>query len=129
MKAHIKENLVYFRRFEAIWTPTVIILSPEGKERWRTEGYLPKEEFRPQLKLGIARVALMRKRWSEAQQIYERIIERYPNSAAAPEAVYWRGVCEYSQTKDPAVLKGNYEQLNREYPESIWAMKTGAWKP
>ena len=128
MKAHVKENPAYFRRFEAIWTPTVIILSPEGKERWRTEGYLPKEEFRPQLEMGIARVALIRKRWSDAQQIYERIIEQFPMSEAAPEAVFWLGVCEYSLSKNPAALKGNYERLNREYPESIWAKKTGAWK-
>lgn len=107
----------------------MLILSPEGKERRRIEGYLPKEEFRPQLEMGIARAAVMRKRWSDAQPIYERIIERYPRSEAAPEAVFWRGVCEYSLTKNHEALKENYERLNREYPESIWAKKTEAWKP
>ena len=126
MKAHIKENPAYFHHFEAVWTPTVIIISPEGKERWRIEGYLPKDEFRPQLEMGIARVSLMRKRWSDAQQIYERIIEQFPNSEAAPEAVYWQGVCNYSLSKNPAILKENYERLNQEYPESIWAKKTVA---
>jgi outer membrane protein assembly factor BamD (BamD/ComL family) len=129
LKAHIKENPAYFRRFEVIWTPTVLILSSDGKERWRIEGYLPKEEFHPQVEMGVARVALMRKRWADARQSYDRVIERFPNSEAAPEAVYWRGVCEYSLTKDHGALKANYERLTREYPESIWAKKTDAWKP
>lgn len=59
--------LVIFRGFNPLdvlaAVGTVIVLSPEGKERRRTEGYLPKEEFHPQLEMGRARVALMRKRW------------------------------------------------------------------
>jgi hypothetical protein len=40
-KAHIKEHPAWFHRLDAVWTPTVLLLDSEGKERVRREGYLP----------------------------------------------------------------------------------------
>ena len=59
LEAHIKEHPAYFHRFDSVWTPSVIILDPNGKERFRIEGYLPKDEFRAQLKFGISRSAVV----------------------------------------------------------------------
>ena len=36
-------------------------MDPEGHERKRLEGYLPKDEFQTFLELGLARVAFMKK--------------------------------------------------------------------
>jgi len=66
LEAHIKEHPVYFHRFDALWTPSVIILDWKGNERFRMEGYLPKDEFRAQLELGLARVAFMNKNWARS---------------------------------------------------------------
>src|SRR5689334_6816478 len=49
VEAHIKEHPAWFKRFDVNWTPTVLILDSQGKERHRIEGYLPKEEFEAQL--------------------------------------------------------------------------------
>ena len=38
-------------RFGANWTPTILILDSDGKERHRIEGFLPKDDFLGQLKL------------------------------------------------------------------------------
>jgi hypothetical protein len=57
-------------------------------ERYRIEGYLPREEFRAQLELGLARVAFNAKNWSESEKLYAAIVKQYPNGAAAPEAEY-----------------------------------------
>ncbi len=67
-------------------------MDSSGEERWRIEGYLPKNEFRAQLETGLARISFMDKQWDDAEQMYEEVIERYAETAAAPEAVYWRGV-------------------------------------
>lgn len=125
--AHIKDHPAYFHRFEAVWTPTVLILDPGGKERWRIEGYLPKEEFRAQLELGLARVAFVQKQWAEAERRYGEVLERYPNSKAAPEALYWRGVSRYSASKDHEVLGALPREFKERYPDSVWALKTAAW--
>ena len=102
-------------------------MDPEVKERWRLEGYLPKTEFRAQLELGLARVDFMHKRWSDAEQKYSRIAERYPDTAAAPEAIYWRGVSLYKGTNDHLVLKPVAEKLKAEYPNNIWELKGYPW--
>jgi hypothetical protein len=125
--AHIKEHPAYFHRFGAVWTPTVLILDPQGEERWRVEGYLPKKEFRAQLEMGLARVDFMRKRWADAEQRYVRIIEDYGDTVAAPEAVYWWGVSQYKRTNDHTVLGEVAERLTQKYGDSVWAQKASVW--
>ena len=44
-RAHVKEQQDVFARFGAEWTPTVLILEPDGTERHRFEGFLPKDDF------------------------------------------------------------------------------------
>jgi TolA-binding protein len=105
-----------------------LILDSNGVERFRLEGYLPKDEFHAQLELGLASVAFMNKKWADAERRYTEIVDRYPSSKAAPEALYWKGVSHYKTTNDHAVL-GELPQLFREkYPDSIWALKTIAWE-
>ena len=127
MGAHIKEHPAYFHRFDAVWTPTVLILDPKGEERWRVEGYLPKKEFRAQLEIGLARAAFMRKQWADAEQRYARVIEGYGDTVAAPEAVYWRGVSQYKRTNDHTVLGEVAEQLKQKYGDSVWTQKASVW--
>ena len=127
LAAHIKEHPAYFHRFDALWTPTVLILDSEGVERLRIEGYLPKTEFRAQLEMGLARVAFMRKQWADAERRYAQVVERYPDSKVAPEAVYWRGVSRYKRTNDHMVLGEVPEQLKEKYADSVWALKASVW--
>ena len=127
LEAHIKEHPAYFHRFDAVWTPTVLILDSNGKERLRIEGYLSKEEFRAQLEMGLARVAFMQKQWADAEQRYAQVIERYPDSLVAPEAIYWNGVSKYKRTNDHTVLGGIPERFKGKYADSQWALKASVW--
>ena len=127
LEAHIKEHPAYFHRFDAVWTPTVLVLDSDGAERFRIEGYLPRDEFRAHLELGLARLAFMRKQWAEAEQRYAQVVERYPDSKAAPEAVYWRGVSHYKATNDHTVLGEVAEQFKQTYQDSVWAQKASVW--
>ena len=104
-----------------------MILDANGVERFRLEGYLPKDEFRAQLELGLARVAFMGKHWAEAEQRYAAVLEKYPESQSAPEALYWKGVSSYKTTNDHTVLSELPGQLRDKYPESIEALKAIPW--
>jgi hypothetical protein len=128
LEAHIKAHPAYFHRFDVAWTPTVVIMDPNGVERYRIDGYLPKDEFRPQLELGLARVAFMAKHWDDAERRYASVLERYPDSKAAPEALYWKGVSRYKATNDHTVLGQMPAEFRQKYPESVWALKTAAWE-
>jgi TolA-binding protein len=127
LEAHIKQHPAYFHRFDALWTPSVIILDQNGKERFRIEGYLPKDEFRAQLELALARVAFMSKGWADAERRYAEVLERYPKSKSAPEALYWKGVSRYKATNDHTVLGELPGMFQEKYPDDEWALKTAAW--
>lgn len=106
----------------------MLILDSHGTERHRIEGYLPRDEFRAQLELGLARIAFMNKNWSDAERRYTSVLDRFPNSQAAPEALYWKGVSRYKATNDHTVLGALPEQFRQRYPNSLWALKTAAWE-
>jgi outer membrane protein assembly factor BamD (BamD/ComL family) len=127
LEAHIKEHPAYFHRFDALWTPSVLILDPNGKERYRIEGYLPRDEFRAQLELGLARVAFMSKDWKTAEERYAAVLDRYPDSKSAAEALYWKGVSRYKASNDHTVLSELPQLFHDQYPDSVWAVKTAAW--
>jgi outer membrane protein assembly factor BamD (BamD/ComL family) len=129
LEAHIKEHPVYFHRFDSVWTPTVLILDSNGVERFRLEGYLPKDEFRAWLELGLARVAFMSKNFAEAERRYAAVVDKYPESKSAPEALYWKGVSHYKATNDHTILGELPGQFQEKYPDSVWAQKTIAWMP
>ncbi len=110
-----------------LWTPTALVIDSKGKERYRIEGYLPKSEFRAQLELGLARVSFMTKQWAEAERKFVEVAEGYPETAAAPEAVYWRGVSRYKGTNDHTALGEVAKELKAKYPESSWTHKSSIW--
>jgi hypothetical protein len=126
VEAHIKEHPAWFKRFEAVWTPTILIVDSEGEERYRIEGYLPASWFRARLKMGIARVAFMHKKWSEAEKIYADVAQSDAGSVAA-EAIYWRVVCKYKTTNDHTVLGQAAHELSERYPRSEWKLKSDPW--
>jgi hypothetical protein len=128
LEAHIKEHPAYFHRFDVAWTPTVLVLDPNGEERYRIEGYLPIDEFRAQLEMGLARVAFMSKDFADAERRYAAVLDRYSNTKVAPEALYWKGVSHYKATNDHTVLGELPGMFRQKYPDSIWAMKSAAWE-
>ena len=75
LEAHIKEHPAWFKRFGAVWTPTILVMDSEGVERYRIEGYLPKNWFRARLEMGLARVEFMRKKFADAEKIYAAVVE------------------------------------------------------
>ena len=116
-----------FRRFGAIWTPSIVILNSEGTERYRIEGFLPAREFHAQLAMALARIIAMRKRWADAEPHYARIVEEFGDTGAAPEALYWRGVSAYQGRRDHTALVTMAIEMRQKYSASEWAIKAGVW--
>jgi TolA-binding protein len=56
------------------------------------------------------------------------VVERYPDSDAAPEALYWAGVSRYKATGDATALKDTAAAFGTQYRESSWAKKASIWK-
>ena len=113
----------YASMYNVKWTPTILMLDDGGKEHHRIVGFLPPEEFIPGLLLGMAKVNFDRDSLGQADGDVEKIINSYPQSAAAPEAIYLRGVIQYKETHNPQPLKEAFEKLRREHPTNEWSKR------
>ena len=128
---HVKDQPGGYRRFSqryhTQWTPTLLVIDPEGTERHRIEGFLPAEDLLSQLSLGLGHSAFARERWEEAERWFREVVDRYPDSEAAPEALYWSGVSRYKGKGDAGALKATGQAFTRRYQDSSWAKKASVW--
>ena len=127
VRFHVKQNPDGFKRFNAQWTPTQIILDENGVERHRVEGFLPKDDFLAQLELGLARLDFEAGRFERAAGEFELVVEHHPDSTPAPQARYWAGVARYKATGDARALKETARAIQDRWPGSEWATKASIW--
>jgi outer membrane protein assembly factor BamD (BamD/ComL family) len=127
VRIHVKEQPTMWKRFNVRWTPTVLVLGPDGSEVRRIEGFLPRDELLGQLQLALAFLAVNRKDWATARQEFERVVEQLPDTEAAPEALYWSGVSKYSASHDVSELKALGRQFKERYTDTSWAKRASIW--
>ena len=132
MRVHVRDQAEEFQklgeRYGAQWTPTTLVIAPDGTERHRVEGFLPAEDLLAQLGLGLAQVAFARGEWDAAERHFRAVADGYPESDGAPEAVYWAGVSRYKATQDGAALGATARELDDKYAGSTWAKKASVWR-
>ena len=114
-------------RFNAHWTPTTLLLEPDGTERHRIEGFLPTDDFLAQLTLGAARAAFARQEWEEAERLFRSVADRFPTTTAGPEALYWAGVARYKRTNDADALRETSRDFTKRYQDTEWAKRASVW--
>jgi len=111
------------KRMRVPWTPTFVFVDGEGLEHHRFIGYLPPDEFAAQIHLAGARAAFNRGAWEESARRYAHIAEKFPQTDAAPESVYWIGVCDFKRTKNVERIYEQCRETARRYPTHIWGKK------
>ena len=131
VRVHVKDQAEAFRslgdRYDAHWTPTTLVLDAEGEERHRIEGFLPADDFLPQLALGVAKAAFSQERFAEAEEGFQQVVARHPDTDAAAEAQYWAGVSRYKATGDAKALADTARRFREHYAGSSWAKKASVW--
>ena len=131
VRIHVRDQADDFKRlgdrFNAHWTPTILIIDGKGDERHRIEGFLPADDFLSQLTIGVAHAARARSDFVNAEHWYREVLEKYPQTEAAPEALYWAGVSKYKATGNPAPLAETAAQFANRYQTSSWAKKASVW--
>ena len=132
VRAHVKDNAELFqqlgRRFDAQWTPTVLIVDQDGHERHRIEGFLPSGDFLAQLKLGLAHSSFARGRHAEAEPLFRDVVANHATTEAAAEALYWAGVSRYKATNDATALAETARAFADRYTDTSWAKKASVWR-
>jgi thioredoxin-like negative regulator of GroEL len=127
-RIHIKEQPAMWHRFGIRWTPTVMVLSPEGKEVYRVEGFLPADELLGQLELALGYLNVNQKKWKDAEEHFEAVVRDHPETDAAPEAMFWAGVARYSAGHDPKFLGETARLFTERYQDTAWAKRSVVWR-
>jgi len=132
VRVHVLEHRDEYKRlgerYDAQWTPTILILDSDGEERHRIEGFLPVDDFLSQLTLGLARSAFQRQDFAEAERLYRGIVNRFPSTDAAAESLYWAGVSRYKATDDANALRDTAASFQGRYQDTTWAKKASVWE-
>ncbi|HMI55949.1 MAG TPA: hypothetical protein VK494_07180 [Gemmatimonadaceae bacterium] len=130
-RVHVKDDGALFKKYSELysapWTPTILELDSVGVERHRIEGFLPGDDFLAQLMLGRAKIAFAQENWDDGEKRFREIVDKLPNTEAAPEALYWAGVARYKGTHNAAPLKETAMAFTQRYQESSWAKKSSVW--
>lgn len=116
-------NKAIYDNFNAIWTPTLLVLDYQGHEVQKTIGFLEPEKFMAMMHLGMAKVHFATGEYDAANVHFKRLMDRFPESSAVPEAVFFQGVNLFRQKNDPGQLKNAYEKLQKEFPATSWAKR------
>jgi thioredoxin-related protein len=109
------------------WTPTFIVADESGLENERWEGFLPEGPFLAHLDMGRGRIALKKKDYVAAEELFDKVEKNFRNTDQAPKAAYYAGVARYRASEDPSKLTDAYERLRGIYPDSIWTTKASVW--
>jgi hypothetical protein len=132
VRVHVRDQADAFKRlgekYGAEWTPTILMLDASGDERHRIEGFLPLPEFVPQLEFGAGRISFSGGNYQDSERRLRSIVDEFPDSDIAPEALYWAGVSKYKATNDSAALHETAAALEQKYPASAWAKKGSVWR-
>ena len=126
-KIHIKEQPQIFKRFGAQWTPTILVMAPSGEEAHRIEGFLDVDSMLAQLELGLGKALLKVEKYADAEKHFRAVVQNFPTTEAAPQALYWAGVAAYKGSNDPGKLKETAQAEQKKYPQSEWAKKASVW--
>jgi hypothetical protein len=131
VRVHVREQASEYKRlaerYDSQWTPTILVLDPDGHERHRIEGFLPVNDFLSQLTLGLAKIAFQRQDYADAERRYREIVDRFPSTDAAPEALYWAGVSKYKGGGDATALTATATAFRDRYQDTAWAKKASVW--
>ncbi len=107
-------------RYHQVWTPTIMLLSPEGDASYEWNGYLPPQPYLAQLGLGLGKAALKEDRFEDAARHFDRVAAEHADTEDAAEAMYWAAVARYKGSGQVDDLVGGWQKLRERYPDSPW---------
>jgi len=122
-QANVMADRPLAKKMRAVWTPMFVFVDGEEVEQHRFLGFLPPDEFAAQVHLAAAKDAFAKGRYDDSLRRFSGIVERLGATDAAPESLYWTGVCEFKLTKDVGRIAEKNREVVKRYPNHIWAKK------
>ncbi|MFZ5947143.1 MAG: thioredoxin fold domain-containing protein [Stygiobacter sp.] len=105
----------------AYWTPAFYFLDNNGNSFYHFNGYLPAEEFRAMLRLGIAETIMPRGRYDDIIKIIDKNIDELSGTSLYPRLLITRETARYIKIKDNSQLRKTLKEIQRTLPHSTEA--------
>jgi TolA-binding protein len=123
VKVNFKEQADQAQALDAVWTPTFQFRAADGRLARSTSGYLAPEAFLTELAIGRGLVAVLERRFADAESAMREAVQVTPASVQTPEALYWLAVTRYKTSGKPDGLMETWNELLDRFPQTTWAMR------
>lgn len=121
-------NTALMQKYAVSWTPTLLVLDADGKEHYRSVGFLGPEALIATLAVAKGRYYLDLEQYPEARAMFEEVITSARVPEVVPEAIFFNAVAQYKETHNPKPLRQAYETLTAQYPGSDWTKRAEPYK-
>ncbi|MFO7524707.1 MAG: thioredoxin family protein [Ignavibacteriaceae bacterium] len=121
LKLDILRDKEIRRKLGAYWTPSLYFLDHKENSYYHFNGYLPPEDFRIMLRLGLTESMMPRGRYDEIIEIVEKDLDEFNNNILAPKLMVQKEMARYIKTKDNSKLRSTLKEIQKKYPDSIEA--------
>lgn len=105
----------------AYWTPSFYFLDNNGNSYYHFNGYLPADEFRAMLRLGIAETIMPRGRYDDIIKIIDRNLDELSETSFYPKLIVARETARYIKIKDNTQLRKALKEIQHTHPQSTEA--------
>lgn len=105
----------------AYWTPAMYFLDQNGNSYYHFNGYLPADEFRAMMRLGIAETIMPRGKYDDVIKIIDKDIDDLVNTSFYPKLLVARETARYIRLKDNSQLKKTLKEIQKTHPQSTEA--------
>ena len=105
----------------AYWTPAIYFLDQNGNSYYHFNGYLPADEFRAMLRLGIAETIMPCGRYDDIIKIIDKDIDNLVNTSFYPKLLVARETARYIKIKDNSQLRKTLMEIQNTPPQSTEA--------
>jgi len=126
LKFNVKEPHLDFKealgRGKVLWAPLLVFLDGRGSELRRYVGFLPPDEFLAELRLVLGLSEMTHANFQEALRWFDSAADDYPESSAAPEALFWAAGAAYRLEGLAGVVR-RWDDLRARYAETTWARR------
>ncbi len=109
------------RMLGAYWTPSFYFLDFNGNSFFHFNGYLPADEFRAMIRIGVVEMLMPRGRYDEIINLIDHNIDELKNTSFYPKLLVAREKARYIKTKDNSKLKELMKEIIHKYPDSTEA--------
>jgi thioredoxin-related protein len=121
LKFNIIKDREIRRKLGAFWTPSLYFMDHNENSYFHFNGFLPPEEFRIILRIGLTETIMPRGRYDEVIEIIERDLDEFKDNILAPKLMLQKKMARYIKIKDNSSLRGTLKDIRQHCPQSIEA--------